>query len=160
MRTLDGLADAVALTLEVAVAATAVSLAIGTLAAIAVVRRHFPGREAVATFLISPLMLPGLVVGTTMLQYFRALWLRDALPCLLLAHVVIVLPFVVRTLMAGLARFDFALIDAARTLGMSYPCAVLRVMVPVLAPPFVTGALFGFLASVDNYPVSIFLADV
>lgn len=157
---LDGLADAVLLTAEVAFAATAASLLLGAAAAIAVVRGRFPGREAIATFLVSPLMLPGLVVGIATLQYFRMLGLREALPSLLLAHVVIVLPFIVRTLTAGLARFDFALIDAARTLGLSYPRAVLGVMVPVLAPSFVTGALFGFLASVDNYPVSIFLTDV
>ena len=160
VKTLDGLTESVVLTLEVAVVATAVSLLIGTLAAIAVVRGQFPGREAIATFLISPLMLPGLVIGIAVLQYFRTLGLREALPSLLLAHVVIVLPFVMRTLTAGLAAFDFALIDAARTLGLSYPRAVLRVMVPVLAPSFITGALFGFLASVDNYPVSIFLTDV
>lgn len=157
---LDGLVDAVVLTAEVAFAATAVSLLLGTAAAIGVVRGRFPGREAVATFLVSPLMLPGLVVGIATLQYFRLMGLREALPSLLLAHVVVVLPFVVRTLTAGLARFDFALIDAARTLGLSYPRAVVQVMVPVLAPSFVTGALFGFLASVDNYPVSIFLTDV
>ena len=157
---LDGLVDALVLTAEVAFAATAASLLIGTLAAVALVRGRFPGREGAAAFLTAPLMLPGLVTGIAMLQYFRALGLRDALPALLLAHVVIVLPFVMRTLLAGLARFDFALIDAARTLGLSYPRAVLRVMVPVLAPSFITGALFGFLASVDNYPISIFLTDV
>ena len=157
---LDGLVDAVLLTGEVAIVATAASLLLGTAAAIAVVRGQFPGREVIATFLISPLMLPGLVVGIATLQYFRMLGLREAVPSLLLAHVVIVLPFIVRTLTAGLARFDFALIDAARTLGLSYPRAVLRVMAPVLAPSFVTGGLFGFLASVDNYPVSIFLTDV
>jgi putative spermidine/putrescine transport system permease protein len=160
VRTLDGLTESVVLTLEVAVVATSVSLLIGTLAAIAVVRGRFAGREAVATFLVSPLMLPGLVTGIAMLQYFRSLGLREALSSLLLAHVVVVLPFVMRTLTAGLARFDFALIDAARTLGLSYPRAVVQVMVPVLAPSFITGALFGFLASVDNYPVSIFLTDV
>lgn len=157
---LDGLIESLWLTLQVALAATAASLVLGTLAAIAVVRGQFPGREAISTFLISPLMLPGLVIGIATLQYFRALGLREALPSLLLAHVIVVLPFIMRTLTAGLARFDFALIDAARTLGLSYPQAVLRVMVPVLAPSFMTGALFGFLASVDNYPVSIFLTDV
>jgi putative spermidine/putrescine transport system permease protein len=100
------------------------------------------------------------VLGIAMLQYFRALGLNQALPALLLSHVVVVLPFIVRTLTAGLARFDFALIDAARSLGLSTPRAILRVMVPVLAPSFITGGLFGFLASVDNYPVSIFLTDV
>ncbi len=157
---LDGLVDSVLLSLQIAAFATAVSLVLGTMAAIAVVRGTFPGRESIATFLVSPLMLPGLVLGIAMLQYFRALGLREALPSLLLAHVIVVLPFVMRTLTAGLSLFDFSLIDAARTLGLSYPKAVLRVMVPVLAPSFITGGLFGFLASLDNYPISIFLTDV
>lgn len=157
---LDGLLDSVLLSLQIAAFATAVSLVLGTMAAIAVVRGTFPGRETIATFLVSPLMLPGLVIGIAMLQYFRALGLRDALPSLLIAHVVVVLPFVMRTLTAGLSLFDFSLLDAARTLGLSYPKAVIRVMVPVLAPSFITGGLFGFLASLDNYPISIFLTDV
>lgn len=157
---LDGLVESVVLSLQVAFFATIVSLVLGTMAAIAVVRGTFPGREAIATFLVSPLMLPGLVIGIAMLQYFRAFGLREALPSLLIAHIIVVLPFVMRTLTAGLSLFDFALLDAARTLGLSYPSAVLRVMVPVLAPSFITGGLFGFLASLDNYPISIFLTDV
>ena len=157
---LDGLLDSVLLSLQIAAFATVVSLVLGTMAAIAVVRGSFPGRETIATFLVSPLMLPGLVIGIAMLQYFRALGLRDALPSLLIAHVIVVLPFVMRTLTAGLSLFDFSLLDAARTLGLSYPKAVIRVMVPVLAPSFITGGLFGFLASLDNYPISIFLTDV
>ncbi len=157
---LDGLADAVVLSLEVAAASTAVSLVLGTLAAIGLVRGRFFGRDAVATFLVSPLMLPGLVLGIALLQGFRMAGLRDPVLALLLAHLLVVLPYVLRTLTAGLALFDFTLIDAARTLGLSYPRAILHVMVPVLAPAFLTGGLFGFLASVDNYPVSIFLTDV
>jgi putative spermidine/putrescine transport system permease protein len=157
---LEGLLGAVLLSVEVATFATVVSLVLGTLAAIAVVRGRFPGREAVATFLVSPLMLPGLVLGIALLGYFRSLGMREAVPTLLLAHVLIVLPFVMRTLTAGLTLFDFGLIDAARTLGLTYPAAILKVMVPVLAPSFLTGGLFGFLGSIDNYPVSIFLTDV
>jgi putative spermidine/putrescine transport system permease protein len=66
---------------------------------------------------------------------------------------------VVRTLLAALERFDFTLIDAARTLGLSYPMAVLKVLAPGLAPAFLTSGLFAFLASMDNYPISIFLTD-
>jgi putative spermidine/putrescine transport system permease protein len=73
--------------------------------------------------------------------------------------VVVTLPFVVRTLLAALEGFDFTLIDAARTLGLSYPKAVLKVLAPNLAPAFLTSGLFAFLASMDNYPISIFLTD-
>ena len=73
--------------LEVAAFSTAVALVLGTLCAIALVRGRFPGREAIATFLVSPLMLPGLVVGIAMLQGFKAAGLREAYSSLLVAHV-------------------------------------------------------------------------
>jgi putative spermidine/putrescine transport system permease protein len=155
----DGLVDAVLLSLNLALISTAVSLVLGTATALAVARGRFRGREAIATFSVSPLMMPGLVVGVAMLQLFREIGLRDAYTSLLLAHVIITLPFVMRTLLAALASFDYTLIDAARTLGMSYAQAVIRVMVPALAPSFLTASLFAFLASMDNYPISIFLTD-
>jgi len=154
-----GLGDAVWLSTQIAFLSTAVSLVLGSLCAIAVVRGRFPGREAISTFMVSPLMMPGLVVGVALLQFFRMFGLRDAYTSLLIAHVVITLPFVMRTVGASLSLFDFTLVDAARTLGYSYPMALLKVMVPVLAPAYLTSALFAFLASMDNYPVSIFLTD-
>ena len=139
--------------------ATAIALALGTLCAIAIVRGRFPGREAIATFLVSPLMLPGLVIGIAMLQGFKAAGLRETYTSLLIAHVIITLPYIVRTVLGALSLFDFSLIDAARTLGCSYPAALMRVMVPALGPAFLTSGMFAFLASMDNYPISIFFTD-
>jgi putative spermidine/putrescine transport system permease protein len=155
----SALADAVWLSVQIALLSTAASLVLGTAAAMAVVRGQFRGREAIATFAVSPLMMPGLVVGVAMLQFFREIGLRDAWTSLLIAHVIVTLPFVVRTLLAALESFDFTLLDAARTLGLSYPKAVLEVLAPNLAPAFLTSGLFAFLASMDNYPISIFLTD-
>ncbi|MBX2853540.1 MAG: ABC transporter permease [Rhodobacteraceae bacterium] len=155
----SGLAEAVALSLNLALISTAASLVIGTAAAMAVVQGQFPGREAMATFVVSPLMMPGLVVGVALLQFLREIGFRDAYAGLLVGHMLITLPFVMRTLLAAMAAFDFSLIDAARTLGMSYGRAVVAVMIPNLAPAFLTAGLFAFLASMDNYPISIFLTD-
>ncbi len=154
-----GLWPSLLTSLQVAAFSTAVALALGTLCAIALMRGHFPGRESIATFLISPLMLPGLVVGIAMLQGFKAAGLREAYSSLLIAHVIITLPYVARTVLAALSLFDFSLIDAARTLGCSYPTAILRVLVPALGPAFLTSGMFAFLASMDNYPISIFFTD-
>jgi len=159
LATTRGLWPSLLTSLQVAAFATAVALALGTLCAIALVRGRFPGREAIATFLVSPLMLPGLVIGIAMLQGFKAVGLRETYSSLLLAHVVITLPYVVRTVFAALSLFDFSLIDAARTLGCSYPAALVRVMVPALGPAFLTSGMFAFLASMDNYPISIFFTD-
>ncbi|AUC54380.1 ABC transporter permease [Sagittula sp. P11] len=155
----SGLWDAVVLSLNLAFVSTLISLVLGTLASIAVTRGNFRGREAIATFAVSPLMMPGLVVGVALLQFFREIGLRDAYVSLLLGHIVITLPFVMRTLLASMAQFDFSMIDAARTLGLSYPKAILKVLVPNLAPAYLTSGLFAFLASMDNYPISIFLTD-
>jgi putative spermidine/putrescine transport system permease protein len=100
------------------------------------------------------------VLGIAMLQAMRELGLRDAWFSLLIAHVVITMPFIMRTVLASLSLFDFAMVDAARTLGCSYPLAIWRVLVPNILPGFVSGALFAFIASFDNYPVSMFLVDV
>jgi putative spermidine/putrescine transport system permease protein len=160
IRTVDGLLSALWLSAQIAGLATAISLLLGTLCAIAVVRGRVPGAEAIGTFMVSPLMLPGLVLGIAMLQALRELGLRDAWISLLLAHVVVTVPFVMRTVLASLSLFDFSMVDAARTLGCSYPIALWRVLVPNILPGFVSGALFAFIASFDNYPVSIFLVDV
>ena len=150
---------AVRLSVTLALLSTVVSLGLGTLCAIAVTRATFPGKTTLVTFMVSPLMMPGLVIGVALLQLLRELGLRDAWVSLLIGHVVITLPYVTRTVLASLSLFDFALIDAARTLGCSPPRALLQVMVPVLAPAFLTSGLFAFLASMDNYPISIFLVD-
>jgi putative spermidine/putrescine transport system permease protein len=155
----SGLLPSVMTSLQIAALSTAIALVLGALCAIALVRGRFPGREAIATFLVSPLMLPGLVIGIAMLQAFREMGLRDAWVSLLLAHVVIAMPYVVRTVLGALALFDFSQIDAARTLGCSYPRALRKVMVPALGPAFLTSGMFAFLASMDNYPISIFFTD-
>ena len=155
----DGLLPALILSLKVATLSTAISLVLGTLCAIAIEHGRFRGREAVLAFLVSPLMMPGLVVGVALLQGLREIGLRDVTAALVVGHIVITLPYITRTVHASLALFDLTLIDAARTLGLSYPQAILKVMVPGLAPAFLTSGLFAFLASLDNYPISIFLTD-
>lgn len=154
-----GLLPALSLSVQIAAISTGISLVLGTLAAIAVVRGRFPGRDAISTFVVSPLMMPGLVVGIALLQFLREIGLRDAYAGLLIGHVIVTLPFVMRTVQASLSLFDFTLIDAARTLGLTWPRAVTKVLVPMLAPAYVTSGLFAFLASMDNYPISIFLTD-
>ena len=160
MLRLDTLLPALKLSVEIALLSTAISLVLGTLCAIAIVRVKFPGSGAIATFMVSPLMMPGLVVGIAMLQGFRLVGIVEAYPALLIGHVVITMPYVMRTILAGLSLFDFTYIDAARTLGYSYPVAILKVLVPAQAPSFLTAGLFAFLASMDNYPIAIFLTDV
>jgi len=154
------LMDSIWLSAQLALLATVISLVMGTFCAIALVRKALPASEAIATFLVSPLMLPGLVLGIAILQASREVGLRDTWTTLLLAHVVITMPFVMRTVLSSLSQFDFSMIDAARTLGLSQAQAMRKVLVPNILPGFLSGALFAFIASFDNYPISMFLVDV
>jgi len=150
---------AVWLSTQIALLTTLFSLGIGTLFALALIRGRFPGREALLVFALSPMMLPGVVIAISMLFAFRSAGLRDSYASLLLAHVVITLPYVVRILYAGLSTFNFAMIEAAQTLGYSYPRALWHVLIPIIFPSFLTGRLFAFLASFDNYALALFLGD-
>jgi putative spermidine/putrescine transport system permease protein len=160
VRNADSILSALSLSAQIAFLSTCISLLIGTLCAIAIVRGYIPGGRAIATLMVSPLMVPGLVLGIAFLQAARDFGLRDAYLTLLFAHVVVTLPFIMRTVLASLSLFDFTMIDAARMLGLSYPKALWKVLVPNILPGFMSGALFAFVASFDNYPVSIFLVDV
>ena len=155
----EGLGATLTLSVGVALGSTAVALVLGTLCAIAIEQGRFKGRDALLAFLVSPLLMPGLVIGVALLQALRAIGLRDVFSALLIGHIVITLPYVTRTVHASLALFDMRLIEAAQTLGLSRRRALLQVMVPALAPAFLTSSLFAFLASMDNYPISIFLTD-
>ncbi len=151
--------SAITLSAQIAALSTFLAILLGTPAAIAIARAEFPGRDALAALILSPLMLPGIVLGIAMLQGFKAYGLTLPAAAIVAGHVVMTLPFIVRSILAALALFDFTLIDAARTLGCSFPRAIRKVMIPALAPAYVSGGIFAFLASFDNYPISIFLAD-
>lgn len=155
----QGFWSAMEVSARLAALSTAIALVLGTGAALAIDRARFPGASLLGAVLLSPLMLPGIVLGIAVLQGYRAYGMSDAFTALLVSHVIVVMPFVVRIMLSSLALFDSTLVDVARTLGCSYPAAIWRVAVPNLVPGLVTSGVFGFLASFDNYPISIFLVN-
>ena len=157
---LGSLWPAVWLSVEIALVATTTSLVLGTLCAVGLIRGRFPGREVFLTFVLSPMMLPGVVLGIAMLFAFRSIGFRDAYMSLMLAHVVITVPYIVRIVYASLSLFDFSMIDAARTLGCTYGGALVKVLVPNIFPSFLTAGMFAFIGSMDNYAIALFLRDV
>lgn len=144
----------------IAAAATALCLGIGIPLAFALQFGRFPGKSAILLFVLSPLMLPGIVIGIAALNFFRSQFGPGPAWEILLIHVVIALPYVIRVFAASLAMFDLTLIDAARTLGMTPARAGVSVMLPVMLPPALASAVFAFLASFDNYSIALFLGNV
>jgi len=149
--------SAIMFSLLLALVATAGSLGAGVAASFALLRRRVPGGAGIAALLNAPLVFPGVVVGVALLQFFALIHLNGTFVGLALAHMVITIPYVVRAVTATLQGIDPELEHAARVLGASGPVAFFTVTLPLIRPGVVAGALFSFIVSFDNVPVSIFL---
>lgn len=146
------------LSLVLAGLATALSLAAGALAAFALVRFRFPGRDAIQAALLSPLIVPQVVLGMGFLVLFSRVGLHRSFPSLLLLHCVLTLPYTVRVLSASLQRFPLSLEEAAMSLGATRGRAFRSVTLPVVRPGVIAAGIFAFVTSFDNFTASQFLA--
>jgi putative spermidine/putrescine transport system permease protein len=148
---------AIAFSLVLAVVAALGSLVAGVAASYALIRRAPPAGALVGALLNAPLVFPGVVVGVALLQFYALVRLNGTFLGLGLAHMVITVPYVVRAVVASLQGIDPEIENAARVLGASGPVAFLTVTLPLIRPGIAAGALFSFIVSFDNVPVSIFL---
>jgi putative spermidine/putrescine transport system permease protein len=142
-----------------AVAATAIATPVALAAAVATARADFPGRTAIEALLMAPILVPGVVIGIALLLAASVLNVHDAPGRLLTAHVLIALPYCLRTIHASLARLDPTLVDGAMTLGASRWRAFWHITLPLAKPGIVAGAIFAFLQSFGDVPISLFLTD-
>ncbi len=143
--------------LGIAVGASILATAIGTLAALGIVRYRFPGREVVSSFLLSPLMVPTVVSGVALLYFFSRIGLASTLAGVIVAHVVVTMPYVIRTVGASLAGFDRSLELAAMTLGANRLQTFWHVTLPLSLPGMTAGAVFAFIVSFDELTVTLFV---
>lgn len=151
--------QAATLSLKVAALVAAIDLVLGVPAAFALTRARFRGREFLMTFILSPLMLPGIVIGIGLLFFYMLLGLSLSFPLLVISHVVVTMPFIVSMTGARLAVLDPVYEEAALGLGASQVQKFLFVVLPQLWPGIAAGAAFAFLLSFDNFTVSLFTAS-
>ena len=142
----------------VAPAATLLAMAFGTLAAIGLTRSNFPGKSLVMALVISPMVVPVVIVGVASYLFFAPLGLGNSYISLILVHAVLGVPFVIITVSATLQGFNYNLVRAAASLGASPVTAFRRVTLPLIAPGVISGALFAFATSFDEVVVTLFLA--
>ncbi len=150
--------DSFLVSLALAVLCSAASMLLGVSAVVGLHRGGFAGRAAFRAFLMSPLVLPTIVTGVALLQFYYLLDLDAPLTGLLIGHVLITIPYVVRTVGAGLAGLDPAIEEAAESLGAGGMRTLLRVVLPAVAPSILAAVIFVFITSFDQATVSIFLA--
>jgi putative spermidine/putrescine transport system permease protein len=145
--------------LKLAAVATFACGVLGTAAALGIARSRSPLIRACDVLFMSPLLLPALAFGFAALIFIHKLGFTPSIPFLVLGHVVVCVPFVLRTTIAALSQLDPALLDASASLGAGAWRTFRRVTLPLIAPGLGAGAFLAFMASFDNVPVSLFLAD-
>jgi len=139
-----------------ALAATAAALALTVPTALAVARYDFPGKRALTSVLMSPLVLPHIVLGAALLQFGGYFGLTRSFTSLLIGHTVIVAPFVLRATLALMTPEQKALEEASGDLGANAWTTFFLVTLPQIRAGIVTGSIFAFISSWINVELSIF----
>jgi spermidine/putrescine transport system permease protein len=145
--------------LAIALGATALSVVFGTTAAFAL---HRFARSRLQRFhyglVYTPLVVPEILMGISLLMAFAAAGVRLGFGTIFLAHVTFCVSFVAMTVLARLQDFDFAVIEAAQDLGAGWGTALRKVLLPLIAPGILAGALLAFTLSIDDFVITFFVA--
>ncbi len=149
--------DAAWFSLQLACVVTILALVIGTPAAIAITRHALPGAEIIGGMFLSPLVIPTILLGTGLLMMFSRYAGGSSFWALVAGHVIVTLPYVVRTVAAVLARADRAAEEAARVMGAPWWRRYWHVVLPQARPGIAAGAFFAFNVSFDEAVVALFL---
>jgi putative spermidine/putrescine transport system permease protein len=144
---------------QVATLAAIVAATVGTLAALGIVRGRFPGKSIVNALVLSPLIVPVVIVGIGLFSFYARLKLAGTLPGLVLAHAALALPFVIINVGTALRTMDRNLEMAAANLGADPVRVFWRITFPIILPGIFAGALFAFITSWDEVVVSIFMTS-
>ena len=134
-----------------------VATILGTMAAIAITRFNFPGKNAFLGVASLPLVIPYVVLAVGLLILFNVVGMPLSLWTVGLGHVIINLPFVMLIVAARLAGFDPSLEEAAMDLGATYWETILRVTVPIAMPALVSAFLLSFTTSFEEFALAFFL---
>lgn len=156
---------ALGLSFGLAAFAALMACVIGVPAALGIVRSNLPGKTLIAAVFRAPLQIPAIVTGIAFLQLFyiigdaTGIYWNGTFTGLAIGHIFVATPYVIGTVTAILQRFDTRLEEAALSLGASRWRTFWRVTLPVIMPGVYAGALYGFMVSFGDVPVSIFLTS-
>lgn len=128
-------------------------------AALAIARKRFWGRDAISAFLLSPLMIPHLVLGVAFLQFYSKIGLGGSFIGLTAAHIILVTPYALRLSLASATGLPRDAEDAAMTLGASRWVTFRRITLPLILPGVAGGWLLSFITSFDELTMSVFVAS-
>lgn len=144
---------------ELGIIVTLASLLLGLLAGFALARGHFPGREMLRGFFLTPMIMPSIVLGIALYIEFLRFHLAGTFFGFVLAHLVLALPFAIVAITSALEQTDKSLEDAAMLCGASLWQARIRVILPAIRHGIFSAAVFSFLTSWDEVVVAIFMSS-
>ena len=150
---------AVKMSFLVAIATTILATALGTLAALGLARSNFPSKATIMAILISPMIVPVIISAVGMFKFYAQLDLAGTRLGIILAHTALATPFVVITVTATLSSFDKTLMRAGASCGAPPHTVFFKVVMPLILPGMISGALFAFVTSFDEVVVVLFLAS-
>ena len=146
--------ESTALSLKLVAAVLPITITIGILTAYAVVRHEFKGRELVMSLMLSPIMVPGLLLGFALLYEFMYIGIQDSLPALIIAHVLVTVPYAIRTVSINMYQLDIDLERAAKSLGANEMQTFLKILLPLIRPGIFSAAVFVFVESLGEVAVT------
>jgi len=152
----DGLEDAMLLSLEIAAISTVIATALGTLIALALIRYRFFGFSATNLLVLIPLTTPEIVLGASLLTLFLQLGMQTGFMTIVIAHVMFNISYVVVTVKARLRGFDWTLEEAAMDLGANEFQTFRKVTLPLIFPGILAAALLAFALSLDDFIITLF----
>jgi spermidine/putrescine transport system permease protein len=133
------------------------AVVLGTLASIALARRRFHGKAVASAFLLSPLVIPFVVFGISLLLLFHSLGIPRSILTVVIGHIVISLPYAILVLVPRLEQIDASLEEAAYDLGASHLRTFRSVTLPLILPAILSAFLIAFTTSFDEYAVASFV---
>lgn len=151
--------DAFWMSVSLAVISASVAVIISVPAALAIARHKFAGRDIIAAFLLSPLMIPHLVLGVAFLQFYSTIGLGGSFYGLAAAHVILITPYALRLALASATGLSTEAENAALTLGASKFTVFRRITLPLILPGVAGGWLLSFITSFDELTMSVFVAS-
>ncbi|WP_432251192.1 ABC transporter permease [Streptomyces sp. HNM1019] len=149
--------DSFLLSIGVAAGAAVVSSALGLAAGLAIHRYRFPGKAVLDRLFSSAFAVPTIVLGIGLLQWYAQLGMASSPLTLLLAHLVLTVPYTVRLVLAGLAGLDRSAELAAAGLGAKAPRVFWHVTLPAVRGPLIAGAFFALITSFDDLTIALFV---
>jgi putative spermidine/putrescine transport system permease protein len=143
----------------IAICSATIATGLGTIAALGLHRKEMPAKGLIMALLISPMIVPLIISAAALFSFYARVQLTNTFFGVILSHVVLGIPFVIITVTASLSGFDQSLIRASQSMGANQTRTFFKIIMPLLLPGVISGALFAFITSLDEVVLVNFLAS-